>query len=34
MPDQPLVEGPGYDPNPALKGNTGGHILRQRECPV
>lgn len=34
MPDQPLVEGPGYDPNPALKGNSGGHILRQRECPV
>jgi hypothetical protein len=34
MPDQPLVEGPGYDPNPALKGNSGGHILRQRECPL
>ncbi len=34
MPDQPLVEGPGYDPNPALKGNSGGHILRQRECPA
>jgi hypothetical protein len=34
MPDQPLVIGPGYDPNPALKGNSGGHILRQRECPT
>ncbi len=34
MPDAPLVEGPGYDPNPALKNNEAGHILRERNCPA
>ena len=34
MPDAPLVEGPGYDPNPALKNNEAGHVLRERECPA
>ena len=34
MPDQPLVVGPGYDPNPALKGNGGGQVLRQHGCPA
>jgi hypothetical protein len=36
LPDLPLVEGPGYEPNPALKSNDAGAALRQRAgaCPA
>jgi hypothetical protein len=36
MPDAPLVEGPAYDPNPALKGRKDGKIvgLVKAECPA
>jgi hypothetical protein len=34
LPDVPLVEGPGYAPNPAAKSNEAGQVLRQRACPA
>ena len=36
MPDAPLVEGPAYDPNPALKGRKDGKIegLVKPACPA
>jgi hypothetical protein len=34
MPDAPLVEGPAYDPNPALAGTKGGHLGTRRPCPA
>jgi hypothetical protein len=35
LPDAPLVEGPGYEPNPALKNDDAGRALRKRAaaCP-
>lgn len=36
MPEAPLVVGPGYQPNPALKGNAAGKLQHrpQQNCPA